>query len=60
MPPPRIRPIEKFAKAVGKCTTEASEYGKCVVTDYNNVYKDKCLGQFMKLQKCVRVASKKV
>ncbi|KAI5789741.1 hypothetical protein DFH27DRAFT_209933 [Peziza echinospora] len=56
MPPPTrttIRPLERFAKSVAKCTPQASEYGKCIVADYNNVHKDKCLAQFMRLKECV-------
>lgn len=70
----RTRPIEKFAAAVGKCSTQVSlfslhgiidhntnmsiqsaEYGKCIVADYNNVKKDKCAKEFMKLQECYMV-----
>ncbi|ATZ56619.1 hypothetical protein BCIN_13g04550 [Botrytis cinerea B05.10] len=60
--PPRttpIRPIEKFAQAVAKCSTEASLYGKCIVADYNSVHKDKCLTEFMKLKDCYLIAAKK-
>ena len=31
-----------------------SAYGRCVVADYNNVHKDKCLEEFLKLRECVR------
>ncbi|TGO44618.1 hypothetical protein BOTNAR_0781g00020 [Botryotinia narcissicola] len=60
--PPRttqIRPIEKFAQAVTKCSTEASLYGKCIVADYNSVHKDKCLTEFMKLKDCYLIAAKR-
>ena len=50
--PPKTRPIEKFAVAVAKCSTEASIYGKCIVADYNNVRKDMCLNEFMRLKDC--------
>ena len=30
-------------------------YGKCVVTDYNSVHKDKCAKEFMKLKDCYLV-----
>jgi len=59
MPPPRVRPIEKFAAAVASCTTESTAYGKCIVADYNNVSKDKCLTEFLKLQQCYTAAYKK-
>jgi len=55
----RTRPIEKFASAVGKCSKESAEYGKCIVADYNNVRKDKCVNEFMKLQKCYTAAYRK-
>jgi hypothetical protein len=55
MPPPRTRPIEKFAAAVAKCSKESAVYGKCIVADYNNVSKDKCAAEFIKLQQCYMV-----
>jgi hypothetical protein len=55
MPPPRSRPIEKFAAAVAKCSKESAVYGKCIVSDYNNVFKDKCGAEFIKLQQCYTV-----
>lgn len=27
-------------------------YGKCIAADYNGVYKDKCLTEFMRLKNC--------
>ncbi|CZS96027.1 hypothetical protein WAI453_009713 [Rhynchosporium graminicola] len=57
--PTRTRPIEKLAQAIGKCTAEASVYGKCVVADYNSVHKDKCLTEFLRLKNCYIAASKK-
>ncbi|KAL2042443.1 hypothetical protein N7G274_004935 [Stereocaulon virgatum] len=57
--PGRTRPIEKFAEAVAKCSAEASVYGKCIIADYNGVYKDKCLTEFMKLKDCYTAAAKR-
>lgn len=31
------------------------EYGNCIVADYNNVRKDKCVKEFLKLQECYTV-----
>ncbi|KAH0603792.1 uncharacterized protein H6S33_007451 [Morchella sextelata] len=59
MSQPRTRPIQKLATAVGKCTTEAAAYGKCVIEDYNDVHRDKCAKAFMALKDCVLAASKK-
>ncbi|KAF2114606.1 hypothetical protein BDV96DRAFT_577103 [Lophiotrema nucula] len=56
--PGRTRPIDKFAAAVGKCSKEGSVYGKCIMADYNNVYKDKCLTEFMALKNCYLKATK--
>ncbi|KAF2811533.1 uncharacterized protein BDZ99DRAFT_384926 [Mytilinidion resinicola] len=53
--PTKTRPIERFATAVGKCSVEGAAYGKCIVADYNNVTKDKCLTEFMKLKDCYLV-----
>ncbi|KAF1994681.1 hypothetical protein P154DRAFT_447057, partial [Amniculicola lignicola CBS 123094] len=36
--------------------SQGSEYGKCIMADYNNVYKDKCLSQFVKLKECYLVS----
>jgi hypothetical protein len=55
----KIRPIEKFARAVAQCSTEAASYGKCIVADYNAVYKDMCAKEFMKLKDCYLAAAKK-
>ncbi|XTI91446.1 hypothetical protein V2W45_1346044 [Cenococcum geophilum] len=54
--PNKSRPIEKFASAVAKCSKEGALYGKCIVADYNNVYKDKCLPEFLKLKNCYLVS----
>jgi len=34
---------------------KASAYGKCIFRDYNNVSKDMCLQDFMRLRECVTV-----
>ena len=34
---------------------QASVYGKCIAADFNGVYKDKCLTEFMKLKDCYTV-----
>ncbi|RPA92858.1 hypothetical protein L873DRAFT_1778907 [Choiromyces venosus 120613-1] len=52
--PRPTRPIHKLASAVAKCSPEVSAYGKCIVADYNNVHKDKCLTEFLRLKECVR------
>ncbi|KAF2403977.1 hypothetical protein EJ06DRAFT_489017 [Trichodelitschia bisporula] len=54
--PPRTRPIEKFAAAVGKCSLESSAYGKCIFADYQNVRKDKCLTEFLRFKECYMAA----
>ncbi|KAF3067501.1 Conidiophore development protein hymA [Daldinia childiae] len=51
--PARQRPIQKFATAVSRCSTEATVYGKCIVGDYNAIHKDKCINEFLKLKDCV-------
>ncbi|KAI1799362.1 hypothetical protein F4811DRAFT_544280 [Daldinia bambusicola] len=56
--PARQRPIQKFAAAASKCSTEARIYGKCIVEDYNAVHKDKCMNEFFKLLDCFIKASK--
>ncbi|KAA6414548.1 MAG: hypothetical protein FRX48_01297 [Lasallia pustulata] len=55
----RTRPIEKFAHAVAKCSSEASVYGQCIVADYNSVHKDKCLTEFLRLKNCYLAAAKR-
>ncbi|KAI1639424.1 hypothetical protein F4809DRAFT_596121 [Biscogniauxia mediterranea] len=60
MPSPRPRPIQKFATAVSQCSAEAAAYGKCIVADYNSVYKDKCADEFMKLKDCYLKQAKKI
>ncbi|KAA8901849.1 hypothetical protein FN846DRAFT_103896 [Sphaerosporella brunnea] len=55
----RIRPIEHFAKAVGKCTVESNAYGKCIFLDYNNITKGMCQVEFLRLKECVLRAVKK-
>ena len=34
---------------------QASVYGKCIAADFNNVYKDKCLTEFLRLKDCYLV-----
>lgn len=34
---------------------QSAIYGKCIVADYNSVYKDKCAAEFMKLKDCYLV-----
>ncbi|EGX45818.1 hypothetical protein AOL_s00117g23 [Orbilia oligospora ATCC 24927] len=55
MPGSKIRPVDRLAQAVAKCGAESTAYGKCIVKDFNNVYKDKCLAEFQVLQNCVLV-----
>ncbi|KAF2652008.1 hypothetical protein K491DRAFT_664608 [Lophiostoma macrostomum CBS 122681] len=50
--PGRTRPIDRFAAAAAKCSKEGSAYGKCILADYNNVHKDKCVTEFLKLKEC--------
>lgn len=35
--------------------TQAAVYGKCIVADYNFVFKDKCAQEFMRLKDCYLV-----
>ncbi len=39
----------------GTDTFQASVYGKCIAADYNGVYKDKCMTEFLKLKDCYTV-----
>ena len=34
---------------------QSSVYGKCIFADYNNVRKDMCVNEFMKLKECYLV-----
>ena len=34
---------------------QASAYGKCIAADYNGVYKDKCITEFLRLKDCYTV-----
>jgi NADH dehydrogenase [ubiquinone] 1 alpha subcomplex assembly factor 8 len=67
----RVRPIEKFAEAVGKCSVEvrrvlrrqevvdfkqAAAYGKCIVADYQSVHQDMCAREFARLKDCYLVS----
>ena len=36
--------------------SQGSVYGACIMADYNNVYKDKCATEFMKLKECYLVS----
>ncbi|KAH9825713.1 mitochondrial respiratory chain complex I assembly [Teratosphaeria destructans] len=54
--PTRTRPIEKFAAATAKCTTEGAVYGKCVAAHYQNARKDMCAEEFLRLKDCYIVA----
>lgn len=56
---PRPRPIQRFAAAVSQCSAEATAYGQCIVADYNAVYKDKCVAEFLRLKQCF-LAKKRV
>lgn len=51
----KTRPIEKFAAASAKCTTQGAVYGKCVAANYQNVSKDMCVKEFMALKDCYLV-----
>jgi hypothetical protein len=35
---------------------QSSVYGKCIFADYNNVRKDMCVNEFMKLKECYLVS----
>ncbi|EHK45497.1 uncharacterized protein TrAtP1_013335 [Trichoderma atroviride] len=49
------RPIQKVSTAVAQCAVEATAYGKCIVADYNDVTKDKCAREFLRLKDCYLV-----
>ncbi len=34
---------------------QGAAYGNCIVVDYHNVYKDKCLTEFLRLKECYLV-----
>lgn len=36
---------------------QSAVYGKCIFADYNNVHKDMCAKEFMKLKECYLVSS---
>jgi hypothetical protein len=36
---------------------KSAVYGKCIVADYNNVRKDKCAEEFMRLKNCYIVST---
>lgn len=57
--PGKTRPIEKFAEAVAKCSAESAHFGRCIAQDFNGVYKDKCLTEFLKLKECYTAAAKR-
>ncbi|KAM7187228.1 hypothetical protein V8F20_011074 [Naviculisporaceae sp. PSN 640] len=54
----QIRPIQRMAQAVSKCTAEGALYGKCIMEDYNSVHKDKCAKEFLRLKDCYLAAAK--
>lgn len=35
--------------------SQAAEYGKCIVADYNAIHKDMCAKEFLKLKNCYLV-----
>jgi len=45
--------------AIGDCITtdllQSAVYGKCIAADFNNVQKDKCMTEFLKLKECYMV-----
>ncbi|KAF1349535.1 hypothetical protein BDV97DRAFT_421378 [Delphinella strobiligena] len=53
----RVKPLERFTLAVGKCSVEGAIYGKCVAAEYQNVRKDGCAQEFMKLKNCYLAAA---
>ncbi|KAF2149267.1 hypothetical protein K461DRAFT_281624 [Myriangium duriaei CBS 260.36] len=53
----RTSPLEKFGQAITKCAAEGAVYGKCVAAEYQNVRKDMCLQEFMKLKNCYLAAA---
>ncbi|KAL7785141.1 hypothetical protein V8C37DRAFT_394677 [Trichoderma ceciliae] len=59
-PQTSTRPIQKLSTAVAKCAVEASAYGKCIMVDYNDITKDKCAREFLRLKDCYLAAVKKV
>jgi len=47
--------MRSAGKKADVVVAQASAYGKCVFRDYNNVFKDKCLAEFLRLKECVVV-----
>ncbi|KAF1813781.1 hypothetical protein P152DRAFT_394601 [Eremomyces bilateralis CBS 781.70] len=52
----KVRPLHRFAAAVGKCSKESSTYGTCITANYKNVQKNMCLDEFLRLKNCYLVS----
>lgn len=47
--------LGNYSKALGMCSTEASEYAKCVVSK-EDLKKDDCAKEFLRFNKCFKQA----
>ena len=46
---------EEVYMAKVRLTEQSAVFGRCIAQDYNGVYKDKCLTEFLKLKDCYTV-----
>jgi hypothetical protein len=49
------KPQETFPRFDGLIISQSSVYGKCIFADYNNVHKNMCATEFLKLKECYLV-----
>jgi len=50
------RSLTRLIKGENADVMQSAVYGKCIFADYNNVHKDMCAKEFMKLKECYLVS----
>ncbi|KAI9256582.1 hypothetical protein BDA99DRAFT_562020 [Phascolomyces articulosus] len=55
----RSKGVSLLAQGVASCSTQATAYGQCVASRYQDVHKDMCVKEFEAFKQCVqKVVSK--
>ncbi|KAJ9478910.1 hypothetical protein PHBOTO_002432 [Pseudozyma hubeiensis] len=49
-----VAPVQTFAKAAAKCSSEARIYGQCVTANYENIERNMCQKEFIAFKACVQ------
>ncbi|KAL1930906.1 hypothetical protein VTP01DRAFT_10043 [Rhizomucor pusillus] len=55
----KAKGVRLLAQGVASCSAQATAYGKCVASRYQDVHKDLCVKEFEAFRQCVQTTLKR-